>query len=288
MKKISTGLVVLGLLSATFAAHAAATIAYAAVDGGDFGTLDLTTGVYTNLIDLSPSGTVAGLADISGTLYGATFMGNTLYTINPNTGAETLVGTSTIVGTSTTLSFWDFGSTTTGIYATDSSGNLYSINATNAAATKIGNVGFTIPGYSSLSDNSAALYFVYGGSQQSNVGTLYTVNTTNAALTQLGSLTGDKSMLTTINGTLYGVSNVIYTFNTSTDTQSMGAVVTGESGGEVYGLAPDPITAVNPVPLPRSALLLFSGVAFLILAFGRRRRPGGDLGLQAAWCASGG
>jgi len=69
-----------------------------------------------------------------GTLYASN--GQTLYTINPTTGALSAVGT-------TSIGIFDMGSTTSGLFAVGTDMNLYSINPNTAAATLIGPTGLT-------------------------------------------------------------------------------------------------------------------------------------------------
>jgi len=268
MKKISTGLVMLGLLTAALAAHAD-TFAYATIDYGEFGTLDLSSGAYTNSFSLP--NTLAGLGVENGQLYGALLNGDSLYAINPTTKTYT---TTAIAG----IDFYDFGSTLSSLYAINGSGELYSVNPQNDTVKAIGNVGLSGFGsdYNNLSVNSSTLYLV-NQNGSTNVSTLYSVNLTTAALTTIGTLTNQQytSLLTT-GGTFYAVSQNINTYNLGTHTETAGQSITNTSGDGAYGLAPDPIPAV---PLPPSVVLLLSAVPLLIFAV--RRRPRGDMGVQA-------
>src|SRR3974377_1578459 len=80
-------------------------IAYTGAAGGNFGTLDLTTGAFTLLG--SSGQTIAGMAGAHGTLYGTSYAQpiGTLYSINRTNGSLTVVGTSSV-------SYDLFGSTT--------------------------------------------------------------------------------------------------------------------------------------------------------------------------------
>src|SRR5271167_4786411 len=95
---------------------------YAYLYTGDynFGVVNLKTGAYSLC---GNSGLLlAGLAeDEAGNIYGAAFEGNTFYSVNPVNGALTVVGNAGI-------DFWGLGSTRHGVYALDSSYNLYSVN----------------------------------------------------------------------------------------------------------------------------------------------------------------
>jgi len=133
--------------------------------GGQFGTVDLTTGAVT-LVGM-PSynlGFTAGLGELGGTLYTAGYgAGGTLYTVNPKSGALNPVGNSSII-------YFSLGSTTTGLYAAgwpagtniNTQPPLYfcSIDPRTAAARQIGQFGVS-PGFYgwSFSTGSSTLYF---------------------------------------------------------------------------------------------------------------------------------
>jgi hypothetical protein len=146
-------------------------IAYMGVVGGDFGTIDLNTGVFTALGNSGQ--TLAGMAVENGMLYGSSYhTTGDLFTINPANGSLTSIGTSN-------LDYDDFGSTTSGLYAVGTDANLYSINATTGAPTLIGPTGLGLGSWRSLSTNSSTLYFADGAD-------LYTLNTTTGAATLVG------------------------------------------------------------------------------------------------------
>src|SRR5262245_7031369 len=126
-----------------------------------FGVIDLNTGVFTSVGSMGL--TLAGLGTYDGVIYGGAYAGNTLYSVNTSTGALTPIGTSSV-------SYFLFGSTTSGLYAVGRDGGFYSINAANGAATLLhltGGFGGEIEGMSSGSDT---LYVTADHS-------LYTLNT---------------------------------------------------------------------------------------------------------------
>jgi hypothetical protein len=224
--------------------------AYANLDGGDFGTIDLSTGAFTLL---GNSGvTLSGMAVYNGVLYGDSLGGTgTLYTINPANGSLTTVGSSG-------KSYVDFGDTTSGLFAEgESDGNLYSINSATGAATL---VGATHPpyagGYSSISLNSSTLYYTQGTGSD-----FYTLNTSTGAATLVGSLGDSLEMGAMIfeDGILYAaedspVSN-IDTINPATGSATIGPAVTG-APSVIFGLAPNPVPPPSAVPEPSSIVLL--------------------------------
>jgi hypothetical protein len=219
-------------------------MAYATIgNGGNFGTVDLNTGVFTLLGNSGQS--LAGLGVSNGALYGTSLQvpNGTLYNINPTNGLATSVGSSTVT-------YFDFGSTTTGLFALDSNFgnlNLYSINSATGAATSIGPAGLAINiagAYFGLSTNSSSLYF-------SDRSELYTLNTNTGAATPIGPL-GDSIQfggLVQENGILYGGedsprSAAVDTVDPMTGAATPGPLLTGNGAGVMFGLAP------NPVPVP--------------------------------------
>jgi hypothetical protein len=228
--------------------------AYVTFDGGNFGTLDLTTGVYSNLGNSGQS--VAGLAVENGTLYASAYKNGTgdLFTVNTTNGALTVVGASSV-------DYFALGSTTSGgLYVIGTNADLYSINASNGAATLIGPTGLSFGRWDALSTNSPTLYFSSGTN-------LYTVNTTTGATSSVG-LTGGAQLgaLLEEGGTLYGGQDLptlaVATLNTSTGAATTGPALSGTGAGIVFGLAPYPIPASRvPEIEPASAA---SGLTLLL------------------------
>jgi hypothetical protein len=258
---------------------ARADLAYMSSDGG-FGTIDLTTGIYTQTSTTNVGATtvdLAGLGEINNTLYGvpyAEFPG-TLYTIDPSSGSLTAVGPP---GTNSGDEFSAFGSTLTGLYAIGA-GDLYSINSTTGVATDIGATGLSLGGDYSLSTNSSILYFA-DDSPPGDAPSLYTLNTSTGAATLLGT-TGDAEFgaLLLDGSTLYGGrSNFpaaqLDTLSTSDGSVTAGPLLTGTTEG-FGGLAPIP--APTAVPEPSSfSLLLLGGLSAGILIIQKRRRTAAD------------
>jgi hypothetical protein len=213
---------------------------------GDFGVIDLNTGVFSKLGNSGQE--LAGLGVATGALYGASQGNGTLFTVNPTNGALTQVGTPT------TLTYEDFGSTTTGLYAVDVNSNLYSINPTTGVPMLIGSTGIANIGafVGGLSTNSGSLYLT-------SANQLYTLNTGTGAATLIGG-TGAFAISAMVDesGVLFGGGNpgggnppppeAVYTIDPTTGAATFVADVTGEPTGDIqfFGLAPDPL----PVPVP--------------------------------------
>jgi hypothetical protein len=240
-----------------------ADIAYANLNGGDFGTVNLSTGAFTLL---GNSGvTLSGMAVFNGVLYGDSLGGTgTLYTIDPLNGSLTTVGSSG-------KSYVDFGDTASGLFAEGFDGNLYSINSATGAATLVGP---TSPpyagGFSSISLNSSTLYYTQGADND-----FYTLNTSTGAATLVGSLGDSLEMGAMIfeDGTLYAAEDSpasnIDTINPLTGSATIGPAVTG-APNVIFGLAPNPVPSA--VPEPSSVPLLLVGSVLLGLGGTVKRR----------------
>ena len=243
---------------AVFSAHSlrANNIAYLGVNNGDFGTLDLGTG---NSTILGNSGqTLAGLAVSNAKLYATSYhvAAGSLFTVNPANGSLTTVGSSGIT-------YDDFGSTTSGLFAVDTSANLYSVNQATGVATLVGSTGLSFGTWRGLSNNSSTLYFADGAS-------LYTLNTATGAATLIGSTGGPQfGAMLMEGGILYGGENTpglrVDMLNPANGVATTGPSLVGSSS-PFYGLAPNPI----PVPEPNALALL--GAAILCLCSKRRTR----------------
>jgi hypothetical protein len=234
-------------------------VAYAGSSIGAFGTMDLSTGVFT--LEGNTTQTLAGMAVANGELFASSYhtTNGTLYTVDPATGALTTVGTAT------GFDYDDFGSTTTGLYALSAgSPSLYSIDPTTGAATLIGPTGLGYGSWRGLSTNSSTLYFADGGD-------LYTLSTTTGAATLVGAFgsSAEMGVLLTEDGVLYGgddTNNTLDTIDPTTGTATVGPTPSGSFGGSFYALAPYPVpTGVTSVtPEPSSFLLLGTGLAGLL------------------------
>jgi hypothetical protein len=261
------------LLFAAAISLKAGPLAYAVTTGEQFGAIDLSTGVFTQ-IDASEGFVMAGLGVAGGNLYTEAYstFNPTLDAINPITGALSPVGNG-----GAAVELFAFGSTTSGLYALGGNTTdftLYSINSSTGVATAIGLTGLANGGAYSLSTNSSTLFFAQGANS-----TLYTINTSTGASASVGPFGGGEQMgaMVFTGGTLYGndsapLFNSISTINTATGAATLGPSVTGTASGfSLVGLAPDPLSAAAS-PEPSTWLLLACGLSGLALLRHRSRR----------------
>jgi len=117
----------------------------------------------------------------AGVIYLDDSAGN-LFVGDPTTANYTTVGNSTAsvdaaLGNTSFNGFTDIGFAAGVLYGLDQSGNLYSINTSNAVATLLGNTGLANPaGIVGLSDSTSGT-LIAGGQ-----GNIYNINTTTPAL----------------------------------------------------------------------------------------------------------
>ena len=146
-----------------------------------FGSLDSTTASYTQIGTL-PIAQAAGIGALGGILYVQSMQGE-LLTVNPVTGASTVVGNADLSSTSEI-----FSGGADGLFEFDSQSKLYSINSTTGAATLIGATGLPANngGWdTSISQDGTDLFVTAGGGGK--IDELYEINTITGKAVDLGS-----------------------------------------------------------------------------------------------------
>jgi hypothetical protein len=242
----------------------ASPFAYESTSSDQWGTIDLGTGAFTQLG--TSAGQLSGLGEVGGNIYGGLSGSSTLYRINPTDGALTSIGSD--LG----ISYFDTGSTTSGLFAISflNPSDLYQINPLTGTATDVGPLGITIQTagvFTGMSTNSSALYITTGTR-------FYSVNTSTGQATLIGSTDGPQiGAMVMLGGTLYGGSdpaNQVYTLDTTSGAAGFVANVTN-GASEFYGLAP-----LTATPLPSTWTMMLIGLASIGLIAHRRQKRAAD------------
>jgi hypothetical protein len=234
---------------------------------GQFGTLDLQTGVFTQTGTL-PGGIVGGdMARLPGGPLFAVDTSSNLILINPVNASVTLLGHS---GNNIEALAIRQDGTLFGL----SYQNLYRIDTTTGAATLVGQMGNFVPpvSFDATFDSAGNLFLVeQNGASTSS---LYKVNASTGLATLVGSTGFSVTGLDYEGGTLYGftLDGKLISINTQT---GVGTFLVNESGANNYisvGATADPGAAAAPEP---STLVLLGIGAAGVAWYGRRwRRPG--------------
>lgn len=262
--KSSLLLTVVTLITLAAAMPASASSVNVVLWDSRYGTLDDTTGRFTQISTLSARNP-SGIASMNGLLYLEDF-GSNLYTVDMLTGSTSLVGNS-----SRTLQFAAFAGGNNGLFALGYDANLYSINASTAEATRVGATGLAANNGrydTSLAFDGTNLYYTQGASGASAI--LYSIDTTTGGARSLGS-TGVTGVAGSayVNGNLelyqYGQKkNYVYSAPVLTTSFTRGARLNAEIlvGGTTLNLTPQTLQMTSLVqldmaaPEPTSALLL--------------------------------
>ncbi len=242
----------------------AAPLTYAVTDSKQFGTLDLSSGNFTQIS--STADVLYGIVGVSGGFDALTSNG-ILVSINPSTGAETTIGDTTLG--SNTNTFDSFAGT---LYAIGVNGELYSINPATAALTTVGSTGIAPLNasdayYTSLTGFNGSLYYTLEDVTTSVGPDLYKVNPATGASQFIGSTAGYLDASLYYNGVFYGLSSTddpqgarIFSINPTSGQGSLLGDISGNAT-TVYG--------VTVVPEPATVVLLGAGLAALYF----RSRP---------------
>jgi hypothetical protein len=223
------GAVMLTVFVSSVVSASADTLAYATTGDDIFGVVDLNTGVFSPRGNMGLRLTGLGFGP-GGVLYGG--VANTLYSVNPLTGALSVVGSS-----GNSFGYWATGSTTSGLFAIDASANmnLYSIDPKTGAATLIGPTGVSPSAFvEGLSTGSHTLYLTRNSS-------LYSIDTKTGAATLVGtSSSGEFGPTVVEHGTIYSGAagpSAIWTLDRKDGSGIFVADVTG-ANSNFWGLAP--------------------------------------------------
>lgn len=234
-----------------------------------FGTIDDTTGTFNQLSTL-PISASSGIASMGGMLF-IEDMGSKLFTVDPITGAYTLVG-----NTGLNVTSGAFAGDENGLFEVDYASNLQQIDPLTGHGSLIAATGLVANnGHydTSLSAFGNSLYYTAGVAGASDE--LYQIDMMTGHTTDLGStgVTGIAGSAIA-NGELelfqYGQSrNYVYMAAIGTNTFTRGAQLSATivDGGAIYvpGTVSGYSTAVVPEPATgyTSASLLIIGIAIV-------------------------
>ena len=236
---------------------------------GEFGTLNPTTGAYTQIGPAMTDPLGGIVPGPNGQLLGVSFSGN-LDSVNPKTGAVAVIG-----GTTLGFTALDTAEVNGTIYETDTSNTLYTINPITGVASKIGPTGIeAVP--TDPADLFDVSLFSVGGKLYStwdsfNAATmaiidepeLYQIDPTTGLATVIGDTAFQIDAVAPLNGTIYALTatNKVLSLDLATgNTTSVGN----------YDPAAFFITGATAAPEPVSFVLVGAGLA-AILACRRRR-----------------
>jgi len=245
-------------------------VAWAATAQGNFGQLDLDTGVYTNTGSSSSTfadggSAIFGMGYIGGTLYGVDNNASSagFYSISTPSGALSLIASLPVNAIGGTSALGDFygvtqDPTSASLFAVDTSGSLLGTLP----------LGFPGDGLVALGSAGPTLYvasFTGSGSDE-----LYSI-ALGGAVTDIGSL-GQQAFTGIVSGdTLYTTDGEnIYTYMVTPTSVSglLGSVgVTGLIGGDQISAL-----AVNPTPEPSTFAIVGIAIAAAGFVHARRRR----------------
>ena len=249
---------------------------YVAGSGGEFGTINLTTGAFTAIgpgLDLGNNNSIFGMGFGSdGNLYGVD-SGSTssLFQINTTTGVATPTG-----GIPLGDSAIGAGADASGkLYVIDNNtpASLYTLQPPSTATTTIGSTGITSDGLVAVNANGSQIFtsiLVNNGFSPDDLGK---INPSTGVATDLGSTGFLIFTGLFIGDTLYGfdAGGAIVTLNTTTGAATQVATYSLPNGDTINASA---IQFGAAVPEPSSLILgLISTVALVSVSRIQRRRP---------------
>jgi len=254
---------------------------------GEFGTVDLTTGAFNQIGPTNAVPLIGLVPGPNGNLLSVDQVAGNLDSIDPTTGAMSVVGAFPVVATNepgnAPYSIAELNGT---VYATDLYGNLYTLNTTTGASTIVGITGIplcpSVINPDDVSDETlftanGELYATFDGIDLTNLAVvnlpeLYQINPATGLATEVGPTALGLDATVQVNGTVYGLafgyagSNTVLSLDlangntTFLDDYVSSPVPGGGNSFDIQGAA--------PTPEPASFMLICGG---LLVAVGSRK-----------------
>jgi hypothetical protein len=243
--------------------------------GGQFGTLNPTTGAFTQIGPLTADPLLGLVPGPNGSLLGVSLGGN-LDAVNPSTGVVSVIG-ATGMGPAPATAPFDTGEFYGTVYATDGNNNLYTVNTTTGAASLIGATGLApCPSvYDPTGIGDEAFFAAFGNFYLTFDGfdyvtnavlvppVLYQINPTTGAGTLIGPTAFGIDAALQVNGT-------VYAFTSADEVVSLNVANGSTSFVTNYDPSAMDVTGASPTPEPALFGLLGIGIAAVLIA--KRRR----------------
>ncbi len=251
----------------------AGSVVYVAGTGNEFGTLNLSTGAFTNIgtLNLPGNDAIYGMGFGSdGKLYGldASTPNANLYQINTSNASTSLVGA---IGQSAIDATSDANGVMYGLSFTANS-NFFTLNpASGTTTTVVGATGIAGSGLMAVSANGSQ---IFAGATDATTGLtdLYSINKLTGAATLIGNTGFYIGNGLFVNGTLYGFdynSEAIVTINTTTGVATQVATYSLPGGDTILASALAP-QAIVPEPSSIVMGLIAIGAGGLVSLHRRR------------------
>jgi hypothetical protein len=279
-------LIISAAIALTAASASADAVVYVTIFNGQFGaptpglfgTVDANTGMF-NQLGPALSDPLGGIVSRpGGALIGVSFSGN-LDSINPTTGAVTVIGATGLGGLAL-----DTAQLNGTVYETDLNQNLYTINTTTGLATLIGPTGIppapTDPADlfdEALFSANGALYATWDSFNATTLAfvdnpELYQINPITGVATEVGPTGRQIDAAIAIGGTNYAftATNQVLSLNLSNGNTSF---VTNYDAAAFF------ITGAASTPEPSSLTLLAMGITTIVVSQWRRRPTSGETGV---------
>jgi hypothetical protein len=283
-------MVSLALVLFTASANADSLV-YVVTDSNQFGTVNLSTGVFHQISAGTPSTQFDLVPGPNGSLLSLTFDGN-LESINTATGATKVIGATGLLVGGNVGSLAEVGGT---LYATDGNNNLYTVNATTGASHLIGPTGIPPIVFNPPELSDETLYGVGGklfatfdvfSLPVSSPGlivppALYQINTSTGVATEVAPTMLNLSASVDVNGTFYafkeGLANPSCMGASPSPCASAAEAFTLDLANGNTGF----VTDVNPsataiygasTVVPELASMALAGIGIAMIIVSKRRR----------------